>query len=217
MNMLKTAFMALALIVVFAQDANALMTSTNYRLFGDSIGSAGGHGSSTNYALHGTGGEEAVAGEGSSANYVLMAGLQSLSEDPTFTFSVSASSASLGTLNTGSISTESYTLTTSTNAPFGFTTYVYDDGDLRSGANTIDDVSDGAVTAGSEEYGIVTTGSQALLGSDTAVTTSALAVASNSEWINGSSTTVTHNAAISSLTTAGTYTHTVTYISVGNF
>ena len=193
------------------------MSSTNYRLYGDSVGSMGGRGSSTNYTLEGTGGEEAPAGEGSSTNYTLLAGFQSLSEHPTFTFTVSASSVSLGTLATTTLTTSGYTISTSTNAPFGFTTYVYEDGDLRQGANTIDDVSDGTVTLGAEEYGIATGGAYGLLASDTAITTSPLAVASSDSWVNGAETTITHKAAIDNSTIAGTYTHTVTYMSVPNF
>ncbi len=217
MKWLETAFIALALTMVFTLDVGALMSSTNYRLYGDSIGSGGGRGSSTNYILEGTTGEEAIAGEGSSTNYTLMAGFQSLSEHPTFTFSLSDTSISFGTFLVSTVATSSYTVTTSTNAPFGFTTYIYEDGNLRVGAADIDDVSDGTVTAGSEEYGISSAGTYALLGSDTAITTSPLAVASHNKWINGASTTITHSAAISSGTSPGTYSHTVTYMSVGNF
>jgi len=217
MNLLKTAFIALILVVVFTPDAGALMTSTNYRLLGDSIGSVGGRGTSTNYLLDGTGGEETTPGEGSSTNYKLLAGFQSLAEHPTFSFSLSESSLNLGTLNIGSVSTVSYTATTSTNAAYGFTTYIYEDGDLRSGAITIDDVADGSVTAGSEEYGIVTSGTYAQIGADTAITSSSLAVASHTKWINGAATTITHRAAMGPSTISGTYSHTVTYMSIGNF
>lgn len=216
MKWLKATFLAAILGIIFVPEVGALMTSTNYRLYGDSVGSVGGRGTSTNYILEGTA-EEATGGEGSSTNYTLLGGFQSLSEHPTFTFSISASALALGTLTTSSVASGSYTVTTSTNAPFGFTTYVVDDGNLRSGANDIDDVADGTVTAGSEEYGIVTSGTYAQIGSDTGLTTAQQTVASHNKWINGAATTVTHNAAISSSTPAGTYTHTVTYVSVGNF
>jgi len=217
MKWLQTALTVLILMVVFTPDAGALMTSTNYRLYGDSLGSVGGRGTSTNYLLDGTGGESTIPGEGSSTNYTLLAGFQSLAEHPTFTFSLSVSSLSLGALTVGSVNTASYTATTSTNAAHGFTTYVYEDGDLRSGANTIDDVADGSVTAGSEEYGIATSGTYALLGADTAITTSSLATASYTKWINGAETTITHKVARGTGTLAGTYSHIITYMSVGNF
>lgn len=209
-------YTVLVLSLVFAPEVHAEMSSTNYRLYGDSIGSVGGRGTSTNYLLEGTG-EDSPAGEGSSTNYVLLAGFQSLAEHPTFSFSVSDSSVALGTLLVASVASQSYTATSSTNAPFGYTTTIYEDDDLRVGAATIDDVADGSVTAGVEEYGITVSGTDAAFGTDQAITSSGLVVASRSNWINGSVTTVTHKAAISASSVAGAYSQTVTYMSTGNF
>ena len=217
MKILGGIAVAIMTMAILVQGASALMTSTNYRLYGDSIGSAGGRGSSTNYLLEGTSGEGTIAGEGQSTNYTLMAGFQSLVEYPTFTFSVSESSLSLGSLSTGSVSTGSYTVTTSTNAPFGYTTYIYEDADLMSGGNDIDDVSDSSVTAGSEEYGVAVSGTDAAFATDEPITTTALAIASRTNWVNGSATTVTHKASMASNTTSGSYSHTITLMSVGNF
>lgn len=209
-------YTVLALSLVFVTDVHAEMSSTNYRLYGDSIGSVGGRGTSTNYISEGTG-EDFPAGEGSSTNYVLLAGFQSLAEHPTFSFSVSASSIALGTLQVASVASQSYTATTSTNAPYGYATTIYEDGDLRVGASTIDDVGDGSVTAGTEEYGVAVSGTDAAFGTDQAITSSGVVVASRSNWVNGSVTTVTHKAAISASSVAGSYAHTVTYMSTGTF
>ena len=216
---MKTAglvYMVVAMMLVFAGEVHAEMSSTNYRLYGDSFGSVGGRGSSTNYLLEGTG-EDSPVGEGSSTNYVLLAGFQSLSEHPTFSFSVSASTISFGTLLMSSVASQAYTVTTSTNAPYGYTTTIYEDGEFRVGSSTIDDVADGTVTSGSEEYGIAASSTDAAFGTDQGITSSGTVVASRTNWINGSTTTVTHKAAINSGTTAGTYGHTVTYMSTGNF
>ena len=209
-------YMAPAPSLAFAGEVYAEMSSTNYRLYGDSIGSVGGRGSSTNYLLEGTG-EDMPAGEGSSTNYVLLAGFQSLAEHPTFSFSVSSSSIAFGTLQVASVASSAYTVTTSTNAPYGYTTTIYEDGEFRVGSSTIDDVADGVITAGSEEYGVSATGTDAAFATDQGITSSGTVVASRTNWINGSATTVTHKAAISASTTAGSYTHTVTYMSTGNF
>lgn len=209
-------YMVVALMVIFAGEVHAGMTSTNYRLYGDAFGSVGGRGSSTNYLMEGTG-EDSPVGEGSSTNYVLLAGFQSLSEHPTFSFSVSASSISFGTLLMSSVASQSYTVTTSTNAPYGYTTTIYEDGEFRVGSSTIDDVADGSVTAGSEEYGVSVSGTDVAFVTDQGITSSGTVVASRTNWINGSTATVTHKAAINSGTTMGTYSHTVTYMSTGNF
>ncbi len=209
-------YMVLALSLVFAGEVHAEMSSTNYRLYGDSIGSVGGRETSASYISEGTG-EDVPAGEGSSTNYVLLAGFQSLAEHPTFSFSVSSSSIAFGTLQTSSVASSAYTVTTSTNAPYGYTTTIYEDGELRVGSSTIDDVADGAVTAGSEEYGVSASGTDAAFGTDQGITSSGTVVASRINWINGSVTTVTHKAAISASSVAGSYAQTVTYMSTGNF
>lgn len=208
--------LGLYLMAVVVNPANALMSSSSYRLYADSIGTSGDRSSSTNYLLSDSIGE--VDGEeSSSTNYSVLAGFQNASEHPTFSFSIDASTVDLGTLSATAVRTATSTLTTSTNAPYGYSTTVVEDGDLRSGSSTIDDVSDGSVTSGSEEYGIALTGTDRAFADDRAITTSPLTVASRSNWKNGAETTVTYRASVASSTLSNTYSHTVTYISTGNY
>jgi hypothetical protein len=216
MKTLSALILALVLMVISISDVSALMSSGSYRIFGDSFSSGGGTGTSGSYLLHGSAGED-FAGESSSASYVLLDGVQSLAEHPTFTFSLSQSSVAIGGLLDSAIQSGSVTATTSTNAPFGYTTTVIEDGNLRSGANDIDDVADGAVTIGSEEYGMALTGTDRAFSDDQPITTSPTLIASRANWKNGAETIVTFKASIDGVTADGTYSHELFYVSTGNF
>lgn len=216
---MKTLFYTLSLIAVMlilVPEASALMSSSNYRLYGDAVGTSGGRGTSTNYIAETSAGEAGTF-QGSSTNYTLLSGFQALQEHPTFTFSISSSSIALGTLSDSSVSSDTHTITTSTNAPYGYTTTVIEDDDLSASGSDIDDVADGEVTAGSEEYGIALTGTDRAFSDDQALSATPLAVATRTNWVNGSAITVTYKASIASGTTSGSYSHNVTYVSTGNF
>jgi hypothetical protein len=217
--MKSVAFATLLAIVVLGtgSQADALMTSTNYRIYGDAVGTSGGRSTSASYILTDTVGE-LDADEMSSTNYNLLAGFQNISEHPTFSFSVDTTSINLGNLSPTSVQTGTSTITTSTNAPFGYTTTIVEDGELRTSSNIdIDDVSDGAVTAGSEEYGIALIGTDRTFVDERAISTTPLSIASRSNWKNNSQVTVTHRASVASNTLSGSYSHVVTYVSTGNF
>ncbi|MFC1687057.1 beta strand repeat-containing protein [Patescibacteria group bacterium] len=144
------------------------------------------------------------------------------------TFTISSNTISLGNLSTGSVATASHTITTSTSADSGYITLVYDDGNLRKGADDINDVGDLAVTAGSEEYGISTTdtgqdvitdGGGGCSGSTydaDPITTTQQSVASASGPAN-EEVTICYMASIDANTVAGAYAHTVTFVTIGLF
>ncbi|MCH7492150.1 hypothetical protein IID19_00970 [Patescibacteria group bacterium] len=131
--------------------------------------------------------------------------------------SVSSTTVNLGVLNLTSVATGNHTITVTTNAANGYTCRVVEDGEMRNGANTINDVSDGTVTAGSEEYGINCSGADCALGSDTAITGTPLTVASNTGVVDASVTTFTYKAAASGITVYGNYAHLVTITCTGDF
>ena len=103
----------------------------------------------------------------------------------------------------------------------GYTVSVVDDGNLRSGSNDIDDVTDGSVTAGSEEYGgrssDSTLASSTFDTEDAAFTTSYQQVGTESDAIFTSRDFLTLKAARSSSSTTGTYSHTLSLIASGNY
>ncbi|MBU1146664.1 hypothetical protein KKD80_03925 [Patescibacteria group bacterium] len=197
----------------------ALMNSESYINWMDSLNFGGEEtSSSTNYQLQDTAGEIGT-GEISSTNYAGLIGFRQAEADPKMTFAISDTSVDFGTLSTSSVSSDSITITSTTNAVDGYVTTIYETENLKTGGSAdIDDVADGTVTAGSEEYGIRTSGTDGQMnGADTAITVSPQAVASHASWINGSVVTITFKAAISSLTSAGAYAHNVTLISTGRF
>lgn len=148
---------------------------------------------------------------------------------PSITFTISSNTIALGTLSSAAVSTGSHTVQTVTNAVSGYTTLVYDDGNLRKGADDINDVADLAVTVGSEEYGISTTdtgqdiitdGGGGCSGStydaDPITTTQQSAAGAASGPVD-ETITICYMASIATTTVAGAYAHTVTFVTVGLF
>ena len=197
----------------------ALMSSENYINWFDSLNFGGEEtSSSTNYRLQDTLGEIGT-GPISSTNYGGLIGFRQVESDPKMTFTISDNNIDFGTLTVGSVYSDSMTVTTTTNAENGYITSIYEDGNLRSvlGAD-INDVADGDVTAGSEEYGIRTSGSSGQMnGADTAITSTMQAVAAYPSWINADTVTINYKVSISLTTAAGSYEHLVTLISTGRF
>lgn len=195
------------------------MSSPNYINWMDSLNIGGEESSSsTNYTLQDTFGEIGT-GPISSTNYQGLIGFRQSDADPLFTFSLSANSIDFGTLTVGSVFTDSVTVTTSTNADGGYFTTIVEDGEFRTGlGDDINDVTDGTVSAGSEEYGIRTSGASGQMnGADTGILSTAQEVADYASWINGDAVTVDFKVSITPTTAAGYYEHTVTFVSTGRF
>ncbi|MDP2671069.1 MAG: hypothetical protein Q8P13_01240 [bacterium] len=155
--------------------------------------------------------------------------------DPTITATLSDTTCALGTLTTASVSGCTYTNTIVTNATSGYGSTLVEDGNLCSPSvavctNSIGDSAGGAVNAGSEEYGFAssdTTGTPDAGDYDGACGGGASEAA---EPIDGTETyanasaptagdvvTLCHAASITGATPAGSYSHTVTLITTGNF
>ncbi len=197
----------------------ALMNSESYINWMDSLNFGGEETStSTNYKFQDTLGEIGT-GALSSTNYIGLIGFRQSDADPKMTFFFFFTLVNFGTLSPSAVSSDSITITTTTNAIDGYITTIEETENLKTvGGVDINDVADGSVTAGSEEYGIRTSGAAGQMnGADTAITTAPQAVAANAVWINGSVVTITFKAAISTTTAAGVYNHIVTLISTGRF
>jgi len=151
--------------------------------------------------------------------------------DPSITSTLSASTCALGTLDSSSVQTCQYTNTVNTNAGSGYAATILDDGNLRSGANDINDAGvDNDVDQGSEEYGVGTSDNgQTIIENDdcddpgddpepaAAITTSAQQYASATGPVTNEATTLCHAASIAGATPAGSYQHIVTHITTGTF
>lgn len=164
----------------------------------------------------------------------------SASVDPTLTFELSDTSCTLGTMTPTDLKTCNYSTTVSTNAVGGYTSYIKADGTFRKGSDTITAVSDAAVTAGGNEYGVSTTNASATIGYlggthdasycasldsqhtyeagvASALSTSDQSYAASTAPVDGEETTLCHSAGINASTPAGTYSQLVTLTVVGNF
>lgn len=197
----------------------AQSTSTNYILWDTAINAGGGRTTSTNYINFNT-----VVDVGSdrlsSTNYRAYQGFEAITEDPRITMSLTPTTITLSPnpLTTASVSTGTTTATVSTNADFGYTlTATENDAFKNQSADELADVSDGAVTAGSEEYGIAVSGSDAAFGDDRSVSATPRTIASKSTWGADRATVVTVKAAIASVTDSGEYSGTLTFIATGNY
>ena len=139
-----------------------------------------------------------------------------------FVYELTTSAApSFGGLSTVSVSTTAFGWEVTNISQNGHTIYVFDDGNLRSGSNDIDDVTDGAIIGASEEYG-ARSSDTSLTGStfdtaDTAITTSAQMIGTEASDVYENRGFLTLKAAISAATVTGTYTTATTVIATGNF
>lgn len=127
----------------------------------------------------------------------------------------------LGVLNPASINTCSYRIAAGTNGAAGMSVQAVADALLDSGANDINNVADGTVTTGSEEYGVtLTAGTGWTLttpfnSGDDPITTTQQEIEDRASVVDDSNTatwtTVTHRASITSATPTGAYNQIVTY------
>jgi hypothetical protein len=136
-----------------------------------------------------------------------------------YVYRLNGNTASLGMQ---SIVTENTSMTVTdvvSNASNGYTVSVQGLDYFRSGANILQSVSDGAVTAGSEEYGIESVGTYASgAGSDVALpVASPLTVQQSSTAASDDRIAVVYKLAVSPSTPTGDYTQTVVYRLTGNF
>lgn len=136
----------------------------------------------------------------------------------------------LGVLSLAVVKSCIYDVAGATNNASGMTVKIDSDGDLRNGSDTINAVSDGTVTAGSEEYGLIITddgsshqwaGASTFETADTAIPTSETSFASTSVTIDGINTQadrmeVTHKASMATSTKVAAYSQEVTYTAYTN-
>jgi hypothetical protein len=199
-------------IFLWVSPLNSAMTGGDYSIpmdgfvVSDGVASSGG-----DYSLSDSMGDFA-AGDISAGDYVLKGGIWSIDSSAiSSSFDSTSVTLDFGATPLTTVASDSIILTVTTDSITGYAATATEDGNLRSGANDIDDVSDGSVTAGSEEYGFVTSGGDGQLASDTAID-GTVTVASKNSSASGSATTITFKAGISASTVvATTYEHTVTF------
>jgi len=149
------------------------------------------------------------------------------SADGTYcTTTAGVTTCNLGTVLTTTENDGSYDVDVGTNAASGATVNLAEDGNLRNGADNIDDVGDGDITAGSEEYGVVVTETGSAwtidgtyLATEAPVITGPDVVATSTGPVDISTDNVDiiHRVAVATATKALTYTHIVTWTATANF
>lgn len=197
----------------------AQSTSTNYILWDSSVNAGGGKSTSTGYVTFGTVTDVAGAPMESSS-FQAVTGFEAIYEDPSISFTISPTIVTLvpNPLTPASVSSGTTTLTVSTNGDFGYVLTAMDMAAAQNQAGEpLADVSDGAVTAGSEEFGIAVSGVDAAFGTDEPLTGSPLTIAAKATWGADRATVVTFKAAISATTHSGTYAGTALFIATARY
>lgn len=104
-----------------------------------------------------------------------------------------------------------------TNATNGYEVFVTEDGNFRTASFDIDDVSDGTVSAGSEEFGIESLGADVQNSGDWAVTSGLQTISSNSVPAINNRTAVIYKTASDEFTESGNYSNIITFYCIANF
>lgn len=103
----------------------------------------------------------------------------------------------------------------------GYVIQIVEDGNLRNGSEVVNDVEDGSVTVGYEEYGgrsnDSTLSNSTFDTQDSAITTSAQEIVSRSSFAFDDRSYLTLKIGASTGTSALTYSQTLTFIASGNF
>lgn len=138
-----------------------------------------------------------------------------------YVYPLTATSIALGELSTSSVVTGIIAFEVTAANDNGYVVQLVEDANPRSGSADIDDVADGSVTAGSEEYGARASDTSIANSTfdtvDTAITTSFQDVATESLASFESRNFVTLKAAINNSTASASYAQTLSFIASGNF
>lgn len=139
-----------------------------------------------------------------------------------YVYALTGSAVSLGTLASTSVSTGIIAWEVTADVSQGYGVYVFDDGDLQApGGLTFADVGDGLVSAGSTEYGGISTDTSLATSTfdtaDSAFTTTPQLVASRASFAHTARDFLTVRAAISSSQSEGAYTELLTLVLVGDY
>ena len=139
-----------------------------------------------------------------------------------FVYELSGTSLAFGSLTSSTVATGIIAWEATADVNQGYGVYVVDSGEPRSlSADTLTDVVDGAVTAGSSEYGgrssDVSLATSTFDTADTGFTTTPQLVASRSDATFSERDFLTVKAAVSSTQAAGSYSGTVTLILAGDY
>lgn len=195
-----TSFLIGALVAPSA--SFGIMSSTNYIIFADSIDSGGVLSTSGTYSLEDTLGES-FAGSSVSSTYEIIGGYQAMDWSE-LALDLDTATINLGNLTTSIVASSTAVALVTAAANSG---YVLSVGAV--GGSSLTGVSDGAVTAGQEEYGLAVSGPDASFFDDREITAGLNLAASTTPVIN-SPTNLMFKAAISGSTASGARNQSIT-------
>ncbi len=198
--------------------SKALMEGGDFQIYGDTFSTFQGDSATAgDFTLYSSGGEFfATSTQG--GDFTLKGGFQAL-EIASLSLSVSPNSVSLGELSLSQVKTGSTVLRVTTDSSTGYAITATEDGNLRKGNgggnDDINDVLDGEVSVGVEEYGVSTTGGDGVLVVDTALS-GTLTLAQSEGEVTNQETTIEFQASVGPQSRAGSYSHTVTFTLTAN-
>ncbi len=193
----------LAGVFAFPNNSFGTMYSDNYTIFADSVDSGGVLSASGTYSLEDTVGESATA-TSTGGTYEIISGYQAMNWS-VLSVGSPAGAVNLGDLSVNSVASGAITFLVTVDAEDG---YVLSVG--GTGGTSLSAVSDGAVTAGQEEYGIAVSGVDSAFVDDRAIT-AGLNLAASSSAVADIATVATFKAAISNNTAPGARSQSVTF------
>jgi len=211
---MKFTIVTLAVIFCFTwiTPLNALsMEGGGYQIIADSFSfTSVDQATGGDYAIFSTGGEVGATST-VGGNAVLRGGFAATNQG-ILRLTLSSDAINLGALSEAAVASANLIATVSTDSQTGYTLSLTEDGNLRDASgNDINDVSDGAVDAGQEEYGIRTVGPDGLLAIDQNLYPGNRNVAAAAGIVTNRATTISFRASRSNATAAGSYSHRVTF------
>lgn len=178
------------------------MSSTNYTIFADSVDSGGVLSTGGSYSLQDTAGESPI-GTSTGGVYQVVGGFQAMDWD-ILAISIDTATIELGALSVTAVASSTAVVSVTANAVDG---YVLSVGSVSG--TSLAPVSDGTVTAGSEEYGLAISGLDAAFSNDRAIA-AGLNLSSSSTPVDGAQTTLIFKAAMHSTTAVGSRSQSIT-------
>ena len=153
-----------------------------------------------------------VDGQGSSLS-------ASPSANTAYIYSLTGSAFTFGTVSAASVSVGVGALEAISDAGAGYTVYAQASGQPTNGSHSLAAVSDGSVTAGSEEYGVRVYGSTAAHAFDIGVTSTAYSIQLSSQRAASPADRVAllYKLAISGTTPSGTYSQSMFFTLTPNY
>lgn len=139
-----------------------------------------------------------------------------------YLYELTGSTIDLGTISSSAVTTSLLGWEVDADVSQGYSVYLFENHNLQSpGGDSLTDVSDGSVTAGSTEYGGISTDSSLATSTfdtqDTAFTTSLQQVASRDGNDFAARDYLTIKASVANGYASGGYSHTLTVIFVGDY